>query len=47
MTLGAWMLGRKRARFLPLVYACEILTELRQRPPPKETFIIGKAREGC
>jgi hypothetical protein len=37
----------KGVRGLPLVYACEILAELRQWVPPKETFRIRKAREGC
>ena len=30
-----------------MVYACEILAELRRWEAPEETFRIRKAREGC
>lgn len=47
MTLRTQNHGWKGGTVLPLVYACEILAELRQWLPPEETFRIRKAREGC
>ena len=38
---------RKGGRTPPLVYACEILAQLRRWPAVKETFIGRKAYEGC
>lgn len=46
MKLGTWN-PCGRGQGLPLVYACEILAELRRWDAPEETFRIRKAREGC